>query len=80
MFPHHARERRYAGDGARPEPVERVSRRPGSTTSDSRLRIPETQATRLPLQRVRGPWSVVRVKAQRRAELFIEAIDGNFCS
>jgi len=42
MFPHDARERRYSGDGACPEPVERVSRTLQATTSDLRLLISES--------------------------------------
>jgi prepilin-type N-terminal cleavage/methylation domain-containing protein len=50
MFPQQASERRCACRGACPEPVERVSRPLGSTTSGPRLLSAETQAARLPLQ------------------------------
>ena len=50
MFPQQASEWRCACRGACPEPVERVSRPLGSTTSGPRLLSAETQAARMPLQ------------------------------
>jgi prepilin-type N-terminal cleavage/methylation domain-containing protein len=66
MFPQQASERRCACRGARPEPVERVSRPLRSTICDRRLLIPETPAPGLPLEKsvVRGPWSEAHVKVQ----------------